>query len=177
MACFWLKELGDCRQEPTATQAARHYEMVSENLKTVADKTAPIGAKLAAPERPVYCITGDGALGFHVMELETARRAGAAVIVVVAVDDAWGMEKTAYNFAGFGPEHHGAIEFTPGVRYDLMAQAMGCFGVKVDTIDELAPALQAAVQSGLPAMIHVAVDAAVNADPVGFKEFRYARTL
>lgn len=136
-----------------------------------------IGAKLAAPERPVYCITGDGALGFHVMELETARRAGAAVIVVVAVDDAWGMEKTAYNFAGFGPEHHGAIEFTPGVRYDLMAQAMGCFGVKVDTIDELAPALQAAVQSGLPAMIHVAVDAAVNADPVGFKEFRYARTL
>lgn len=48
MANLWLKELGDCRQEPTATQAARHYEMVSENLKTVADKTAPLGAKLAA---------------------------------------------------------------------------------------------------------------------------------
>ncbi len=136
-----------------------------------------IGAKLAKPQRPVYCITGDGALGFHVMEMETALRAGAPVVVVVAVDDAWGMEKTAYNFAGLGPEHHGAVEFAPGVRYDLMAQAMGCFGVKVDTIDELAPAMQAAAQSGKPAMIHVTVDAAVNADPIGFKEFRYARTL
>ena len=136
-----------------------------------------IGAKLAAPQRPVYCITGDGALGFHIMELETALRAGAPVVVVVAVDDAWGMEKTAYNFAGFGPEHHGAVEFAPGVRYDLMAQAMGCFGVKVDSIEELVPALQAAVQSGKPAVVHVAVDAAVNADPIGFKEFRYARTL
>ncbi len=136
-----------------------------------------IGAKLAAPQRPVYCITGDGALGFHVMELETALRAGAPVVVVVAVDDAWGMEKTAYNFAGFGPEHQTAIEFAPGVRYDLMAQAMGCFGAKVDAIDDLVPALQAAVQSGKPAVIHVVVDAAVNADPIGFKEFRYARTL
>ncbi len=136
-----------------------------------------IGAKLAAPQRPVYCITGDGALGFHVMELETALRAGAPVVVVVAVDDAWGMEKTAYNFAGFGPEHHGAVEFAPGVRYDLLAQSLGCFGVKVDAIEELGPALQAAVQSGKPAVIHVAVDAAVNADPIGFKEFRYARTL
>lgn len=48
MAGAWLKELGDCRQEPTATEAAKHYELVSENLKTVADKEAPLGAKLAA---------------------------------------------------------------------------------------------------------------------------------
>jgi len=60
---------------------------------------------------------------------------------------------------------------------DLLAQSLGCFGVKVDAIEELGPALQAAVQSGKPAVIHVAVDAAVNADPIGFKEFRYARTL
>lgn len=136
-----------------------------------------IGAKLAAPQRAVVCITGDGALGFHVMELETALRAAVPVVVVVAVDDAWGMEKTAFNFAGFGPEHHGAVEFALNVRYDLIAQALGCFGARVDSIDELAPALQAAVQSGKPAVIHVAVDAPVNADPIGFKEFRYARTL
>jgi acetolactate synthase-1/2/3 large subunit len=145
-------------------------------MKTATDQH--VQTHLRPNKRPqVAIITGDGALGFHVMELETALRAGAPVVVVVAVDDAWGMEKTAYNFAGFGPEHHGAVEFTPNVRYDLMAQAMGCFGVKVDSIDELAPALQAAAQSGKPAVIHVTVDAAVNADPIGFKEFRYARTL
>jgi acetolactate synthase-1/2/3 large subunit len=136
-----------------------------------------IGAKLAAPARPVVCITGDGALGFNVMELETALRAGAPVVVIVAVDDAWGMEKTAYNFAGFGPEHHGAVEFAPTVRFDLLAQSLGCFGVKVDTIDALASALQAAVQSGKRAVVYVPVDAGVNADPIGFKEFRYARSL
>src|SRR5690606_13743700 len=42
-----------------------------------------IGAKLAAPERDVYLISGDGAFGFNAMELETARRVGAPVICVV----------------------------------------------------------------------------------------------
>lgn len=136
-----------------------------------------IGAKLAAPERPVVCLTGDGALGFHMMEMETARRAGAAIVVVAAVDDAWGMEKTAFQFAGFGAEHYPAVEFAPGVRYDQMAQALGCYGERVEHIDELAPALQRAVASGLPALIHVVIDPALNANPIGFKEFRYARSL
>lgn len=48
MAGTWLKELGDCRQEPTATDAAKHYELVSGHLKTLADKEAPLGEKLAA---------------------------------------------------------------------------------------------------------------------------------
>ena len=136
-----------------------------------------IGAKLAAPDRPVVCITGDGALGFNVMELETALRANTPLVVVVAVDDAWGMEKTAFNVAGLGPEQYVDIDIRPGVRYDLIAQGLGCHGEKVDDLDELLPALQRAVQSGKPAVIHVAVDAAVNADPIGFKEFRYARSL
>ncbi|MEZ4767739.1 MAG: thiamine pyrophosphate-dependent enzyme [Caldilineales bacterium] len=136
-----------------------------------------IGAKLAAPGRPVVCITGDGALGFHVMELETALRAGTPLVVIVSVDDAWGMEKTAFNVAGLGPEKYVDIDIRPGVRYDLIAQAVGCHGEKVDDLDELLPALQRAVQSGKPAVIHVTVDAAVNADPIGFKEFRYARSL
>ena len=136
-----------------------------------------IGAKLAAPDRPVVCITGDGALGFNVMELETALRANTPLVVVVAVDNAWGMEKTAFNVAGLGPEQYVDIDIRPGVRYDVIAQGLGCHGEKVDELDELLPALQRAVESGKPAVIHVAVDAAVNADPIGFKEFRYARSL
>ncbi|MCA9868957.1 MAG: thiamine pyrophosphate-binding protein [Anaerolineae bacterium] len=136
-----------------------------------------IGAKLAAPGRPVVCITGDGALGFNVMELETALRAGTPLVVIVAVDDAWGMEKTAFNVAGLRPEQYVDIDIRPGVRYDVIAQGLGCHGEKVDELEELLPALQRAIQSGKPAVIHVTVDAAVNADPIGFKEFRYARSL
>ncbi|MCB0248748.1 MAG: thiamine pyrophosphate-binding protein [Anaerolineae bacterium] len=136
-----------------------------------------IGAKLAAPGRPVVCITGDGALGFNVMELETALRANTPLVVIVAVDDAWGMEKTAFNVAGLGPQHYVDIDIRPGVRYDLLAQALGCHGEKVDELEDLLPALQRAVESGKPAVIHVVVDPVVNADPIGFKEFRYARSL
>ena len=136
-----------------------------------------LGAKLAAPERSVVCITGDGALGFHVMELETALRANTPLVVIVAVDDAWGMEKTAFNVAGLRPEQYVDIDIRPGVRYDLIAQALGCHGEKVDELDQLLPALQRAVESGKPAVIHVVVDPVVNADPIGFKEFRYARSL
>jgi acetolactate synthase-1/2/3 large subunit len=136
-----------------------------------------IGAKLAAPRRPVYCLTGDGALGFNIMELETALRANTPVVVVVAVDDAWGMEKTAFNVAGFGPDQYVDIDIQPVVRYDIIAQGLGCFGEKVDSIEQLAPALQRAVESGKPAVIHVSVDRAVNANPIGFQEFRSLRSL
>lgn len=136
-----------------------------------------VGAKLAAPERPVYCITGDGALGFNVMELETALRYGAAVVVIALVDAGWGMERTAYAFQGFGPEAHVGVDIAAQTRYDLVAQGLGCYGEKVDAIEDLLPALERAVASGKPALLHVTVDPALNADPPGYKEFRYIRTL
>jgi acetolactate synthase-1/2/3 large subunit len=136
-----------------------------------------VGAKLAAPDRPVYCITGDGALGFNVMELETALRDNAPVIVIVLVDAGWGMERSAYSFQGFSPAQHLGIDLAPQTRYDLVAQGLGCYGEKVDAIEDLLPALERAVASGRPALLHVAVDPALNADPPGYKEFRYIRTL
>lgn len=136
-----------------------------------------IGAKLAAPERQVYCITGDGALGFNIMEMETAVRENIPVIVLVAVDAAWGMERSAHQFSGIPAEYQQGVTLSGETRYDLMAQAMGCFGEKVDSIEELPGALQRAVNSGKPALIHVTVDPMLNANPPGYKQFRYVRTL
>lgn len=136
-----------------------------------------IGAKLAAPDRPVYCITGDGALGFNIMEMETALRENVPVIVIVAVDSGWGMERSAHNFQNIPQEQHQGTELNAEVRYDLMAQAMGCYGEKVDSIDTLASAFERAVASGKPALLHVTVDPVLNTDPPGYKQFRYVRTL
>lgn len=134
-----------------------------------------IGAKLAAPDRCVYLVSGDGAFGFNAMELETARREGAAVIAVVLVDDAWGMERTAHRFAGVPDSQIHGVELS-SVRYDQLARALGCHGEYVDTIADLAPAVERARASGLPAVIHVKVDPAINATPVGYEQFRDART-
>ncbi len=96
-----------------------------------------IGAKLAAPERAVYCITGDGAFGFNAMEMETALRENAPIVVIVAVDDGWGMERSAYTFQGYPPDQHLGIDLLPQTRYDVIAQGMGCYGEKVDDVERI----------------------------------------
>jgi acetolactate synthase-1/2/3 large subunit len=77
-----------------------------------------VGAKLARPDLPVYCITGDGSFGFNAMELETARREGAPIVVVIANDHAWGMikggQKLVYN------ERYIGVDLSE-VRYDQLA--------------------------------------------------------
>ncbi|MFC1996107.1 thiamine pyrophosphate-binding protein [Chloroflexota bacterium] len=136
-----------------------------------------LGAKIADPERQVYCITGDGAVGFNIMEMETALREDIPVVVIVAVDEGWGMERSAYTFQGYPPEQHQGIDLSRKLRYDLIAQGMGCYGEKVDSLEQLAPALERAVASSKPALLHVTVDQTINADPPGYKQFRDVRTL
>jgi acetolactate synthase-1/2/3 large subunit len=125
-----------------------------------------IGAKLACPEKPVYCVTGDSAFGFNIQELETAVRNRLPVIILVAVDGAYGMEKSAQQrqfgreAAWFGHDH-------APVRYDQVGTAMGCHGEFVEAVQEILPALERSVASGKPAVIHVVVDPDANVDPPG----------
>ncbi len=136
-----------------------------------------IGAKLAAPQRSVYLLSGDGAFGFNVMELETAVRANAPVVCIVAVDNGWGMERSAHNMKGVSPDRRQGTDILPIVRYDQIAAAMGCHGEYVDSMDALRPALQRAIESGKPAVVHVEVDPEVNANAIGYEQFQYSRTL
>ncbi|MDM7999679.1 MAG: thiamine pyrophosphate-binding protein [Dehalococcoidia bacterium] len=121
-----------------------------------------IGAKLARPESPVYCITGDGSFGFNAMEMETARREGLPITVIIADDQAWGMikggQKLVYNARYCG------VDLTD-VRYDKLAEAMGCYGERVTAPDQIRPALKRAADSGLPAVLDVIVDAAEHMVP------------
>jgi acetolactate synthase-1/2/3 large subunit len=125
-----------------------------------------IGAKLAQPDKPVYCVTGDSAFGFNIQELETAVRTKLPVIIIVAVDGAYGMGKTAQQRmfgrqAGwFGHEH-------APVRYDQVAIAMGCHGEYVNKGSEIESAIERAQSSGKPAVVHAVVDPVANVDPPG----------
>ncbi len=136
-----------------------------------------IGAKLAAPQRPVYLLSGDGAFGFNVMELETAVRAGTPVVCIVAVDNGWGMERSAHNFKGVALDRRQGTDILPIVRYDQIAMAMGCHGEYLDSMADLRPALDRAIASGKPAVVHVEVDPDVNANAIGYEQFQYSRTL
>jgi len=72
-------------------------------------------------------------------------------------------------------EIHGT-ELYSGVRYDDLARSLGCHGEYVDSMADLAPAVERAMASGLPAVMHVVVDPDLNADPIGYEQFRSART-
>jgi acetolactate synthase-1/2/3 large subunit len=167
-----------------ATGVAYHPILVREVLVSVkmgylgTGLPFAIGAKLAAPRRPVCMITGDGAFGFHVMELETAAREELPIVVLVAVDAAWGMEKTAFLAQGYGAadwERRG-IELA-SVSYDAMARSLGCHGERVERIEELEPALDRSIKAGRPAVIHVQVDRELNTKPPGWEQFRKARSV
>jgi acetolactate synthase-1/2/3 large subunit len=133
-----------------------------------------LGAKLAAPERPVYCVSGDSAFRFNIQELETAARLGLAVVVVVVVDGAWGMEKAAQlrswgrDAPWFGIDHS-------LVRFDRVAEAFGCHGEHAESADELRGALERAIASGRPAVVHAVVDPAANVTPPGTDVWAMAR--
>lgn len=128
-----------------------------------------IGGKLANPDRPVYLITGDGAMGFNIQELETASRYDIPIIVIVACDAGWGMERSSQAFA----QLDGMVEteLSPDTRYDMIAQGFGCYGEKVDNLEDLKPALERAVASGKPALIQVMVDQFANLLPPGAMTF------
>ncbi|MEE8174331.1 MAG: thiamine pyrophosphate-binding protein [Dehalococcoidia bacterium] len=121
-----------------------------------------IGAKLARPDTPVYCITGDGSFGLNAMEMETARRENAPIVVIIANDCSWGMIKGCQKLVY--EERYCGVDFTD-VRYDKLAEALGCYGERVTEPGQIRPALQRAADSGLPAVLDVIVDQEVHLVP------------
>ncbi len=121
-----------------------------------------IGAKLARPKTPVYCITGDGSFGFNAMEMETAAREKLPIIVIIANDRAWGMIKGGQKLVY--QERYCGVDFSDA-RYDKLAESLGCYGERVTKPTQIKPALKRAVNSGLPAVLDVVVDAEVHIVP------------
>jgi len=121
-----------------------------------------VGAKLARPDLPVCCITGDGSFGLNAMEMETARRECAPIIVIIANDQAWGMIKGAQKLC-YGERYCG-VDFGES-RYDQLAESLGCYGERVTEPAQIRPALQRAMDSGLPAVLDVIVDVDIHLVP------------
>lgn len=115
-----------------------------------------IALKAEFPDRAVVNVTGDGALGFTLPELDVARRAGIAAVTVVHDNQAWGVIALGQGKAGF--ELGTSLE---GTDYVAIARAFGCHAESVARPGEVGPALERALASGLPAVI----DARVRFEP------------
>jgi acetolactate synthase-1/2/3 large subunit len=112
-----------------------------------------IAAKLTHPNRPVILLSGDGAIGFGLPELETAVRNSIPFVVVLADDRAWGSVAT-WQAKNYGPDGYIASQLGP-VAYDMVARGFGARGERVEAADEIASAVRRGLDSGRPTLIHV----------------------
>lgn len=115
-----------------------------------------LGAKVAARNRRVVTVVGDGGFAHSWQELETARRMGLPVTVIVLNNGILGFQKHA-ELVKFGA-HTGAIDFTP-VDHAAIARATGCNGVRVETGEAFVAALREALASDVTTVLDVITSA------------------
>ena len=116
---------------------------------------AAIGAKAAAPDRPVVAIMGDGAIGYTMIEIQTAISHELPIVIVVLDNEAWGAEK-AYQQEFYGGRLLGAEIRSP--RFDKFAELCGGRGIWVDGPGGMGPALSEAIASGETTVIQARID-------------------
>jgi len=114
-----------------------------------------VGSKLAAPNRQVCAICGDGSIMINIQELETAKRYNLPFICVVANNSCWGMIKSGQKL-GY-KKRFIDVDFSP-TNFATIAQGFGCYGEQVTEPDEIGPALQRAKDSNLPSILDVVIE-------------------
>lgn len=116
---------------------------------------AAIGARLAAPERAVAVLVGDGGLLFTVQELATAAELALPLVIVLWNNDGLGQIRDGMNERGI-PE----VGVNPrNPDYQLLARAFDCRAVRADSLEAFARAVGDALDAGGPSVIEVRQDA------------------
>jgi acetolactate synthase-1/2/3 large subunit len=114
-----------------------------------------LALQMAHPGRPVALITGDGALGFYIAEMDTAVRHKLPVVMIVGNDAGWGLERELQSFSTGGARTI-ACELRAS-RYDQVMQAFGGAGETIERLDEVRPAVERAFAAGVPYCINARI--------------------
>lgn len=118
-----------------------------------------MGAKVAAPDSPVICLSGDGGFGHCWQEMETAARLGINVVHILLNNGILGYQKHAEDLL-YG-RHTSAVHFAP-VDHAAIARATGCNGVQVSDPDDIMPALKTALAADKSTLIEVMTDSTAH---------------
>ncbi|MFD3330859.1 thiamine pyrophosphate-binding protein [Streptomyces sp. NPDC058701] len=127
--------------------------------------TAPIGAKLARPDRPVIAIIGDACFTMNGMDLLTAREYDIPVVWIVEDNAQHGITHHASKRLSAGRPLHCVTYRQPPDIADI-ASSMGLVTWRVDRPGQMSQALKEAIAANTPAVIHVTVDPEIS-PPVG----------
>ena len=111
-----------------------------------------VAASLAFPDRTVVVATGDGAFGFNAMEIDTAARHKAPLLIVVANNGSWAIEVRDQQ------ETHGKVVGTrlQFADHAAMARAFGLHAERVERVEDLPAAIERAL-ANRPSLLDVLV--------------------
>jgi acetolactate synthase-1/2/3 large subunit len=115
-----------------------------------------LGAKLACPDHPVFVTLGDGTFGFHGMEFDTALRYQLPIIAIVGNDARWNAEYQI-QLRQYGPARTIGCELLAS-RYDKLVISLGGHGEFVKKPEDITPAIERSITSGLPACINIRIE-------------------
>ena len=133
--------------------------LVSNGLSTMAF-TLPgaIAAKLAYPDRKILAVMGDGSFLMNAQELETAIRERTPFVVLVWVDDSYGLIEWKMDLE-LGRHSHVTFTNPDFVRF---AESFGAKGYRIQSAEELLPTLKRALADDVVSVIACPVDSSEN---------------
>jgi len=152
-AAHWGGLLYDTKQAGRGFLPDRGFASIGYGLP------GAMGAALAAKGRRVVSLTGDGGFNMMLGEIETARRLALDFAVIVVNNAASGYVKALQHLM-YGPGAYHASDLAE-TNYARVAEALGCTGIRVETPDQVAPALARAFETKGP----VVIDVVVTRDP------------
>ena len=110
-----------------------------------------MGAKLACPDKLCINVWGDAAIGFTGMDFETAVRERIPILSVLFNNFSMAIE---IPIMPVSQQKYGSTDISG--NYAKMAEAFGGYGERIETVDQIIPAIQRGIQKtqeGVPALL------------------------
>ena len=140
----------------SAAASRRAQELAAQGVAYVTATVVRAQRPTSAHAGDVALVLGDGTIGFHLAEFETAVRRRLPFVAVLGNDARWNAE-SQIQLRDYGRERMHGCELLP-CRYDQVVTALGGHGELVDNAADLPGALERALASGKPACINIMVD-------------------
>lgn len=123
---------------------------------------ASLGIKCALPDRPVFCFAGDGAMFYHLCEIETACRCGINTITLINNNNIMAQSAFGINKIFEGDLSKAAPRYTfTGRNFAKLAEDFGAIGIRIEDPAEIGPAMKKAMTMDKPIVIEVLTDPVV----------------
>ena len=114
-----------------------------------------LGVQAACPETPVVVLSGDGGIGYHIADLETAVREDLPITVIITNNDSLASSKMS-QAGSYSVDV--STDFYAEVDYAQVARGFGCDGERIETPERVGPAVSEALDSDQPTLLDIAVD-------------------